>query len=46
MDDKVNLAAKLASFDEAFEPRIVGYYNGNKVQVVKTRGGVRLAQAR
>jgi len=24
MEDKVDLAAKLASFDEAFKPRIVG----------------------
>jgi len=38
MDDKVNLAEVLASFDEAFQPKIVGYYNGNKIQVAKTRG--------
>lgn len=38
MDDKVNLAEKLASFDEAFQPKIVGYYNDNKLQVAKTRG--------
>ncbi len=38
MGDKVNLREKLASFDEAFRPKIVGYYNGNKVQVAKTRG--------
>lgn len=38
MNEKVNLAAKLASFDEAFQPRIVAYYNDNKVQVAKTRG--------
>ena len=38
MDDKVNLAEKLASFEEAFQPRIVGYYNDNKLQVAKTRG--------
>jgi mannose-6-phosphate isomerase-like protein (cupin superfamily) len=36
--DKVNLAEKLASFDELFSPRIVAYYNGSKVQVAKTRG--------
>ena len=36
--DKVKLAEKLASFDEAFSPRIVAYYNDNKVQVTKTRG--------
>lgn len=34
----VNLAEKLASFDEAFQPKIVAYYNENKVQVAKTRG--------
>jgi mannose-6-phosphate isomerase-like protein (cupin superfamily) len=38
MDDKVNLADKLASFDEAFAPRIVGRYNDNKIQVARTRG--------
>ena len=38
MDDKVNLAAKLASFDELFQPKIVGYYNDNKLQVAKIRG--------
>ncbi len=36
--DKVNLAEKLTSFDEAFQPRIVAYYNDNKVQLAKTRG--------
>jgi mannose-6-phosphate isomerase-like protein (cupin superfamily) len=36
--EKVNLAEKLAAFDEAFQPKIVGYYNGNKIQVAKTRG--------
>jgi mannose-6-phosphate isomerase-like protein (cupin superfamily) len=35
---KVDLAEKLASFDEPFQPRIVGYYNDNKIQVAKTRG--------
>jgi mannose-6-phosphate isomerase-like protein (cupin superfamily) len=38
LDDKVNLGEKLASFDEAFRPKIVGYYNDNKVQVAKVRG--------
>jgi mannose-6-phosphate isomerase-like protein (cupin superfamily) len=38
MDDKVNLEEKLASFDEAFQPKIVGYYNDSKIQVAKTRG--------
>ena len=36
--DKVNLAQKLASFDEHFEPKIVGYYNENKIAVGKARG--------
>jgi len=36
--DKVNLSHALASFDEAFQPRIVGTYNDNKIQVAKTRG--------
>jgi mannose-6-phosphate isomerase-like protein (cupin superfamily) len=38
MQDKVNLAETLATFDEPFSPRIVGRYNGNKLQVAKTRG--------
>jgi mannose-6-phosphate isomerase-like protein (cupin superfamily) len=38
VNKKVNLAEKLASFDEVFQPRIVGYYNDNKLQVAKTRG--------
>ena len=38
MQDKVDLAEKLASIDEAFQPRIVGYYNDNKLQVGKVRG--------
>ena len=38
MQDKVNLAEKLATFDEAFQPRIVGRYNDYKIQVAKTRG--------
>src|ERR1700710_739118 len=38
MDDKVNLVEKLASFDEPFSPRIVGYMNDYKLQVAKTKG--------
>jgi mannose-6-phosphate isomerase-like protein (cupin superfamily) len=34
----VNLAEKLASFDERWEPRIVAGYNGNDVMVVKVDG--------
>jgi len=26
VSDKVNLAEKLATFDEVFQPKIVGYY--------------------
>ena len=37
-NDKVNLAEKLASFDEAFTPKIVGQLNDYKVEVVKARG--------
>jgi mannose-6-phosphate isomerase-like protein (cupin superfamily) len=36
--DKVNLAEKLASFDEAFRPKVVAEFNGHKVMVAKTRG--------
>ena len=38
VDDKVNLAAKLASFDEHFSPRIIAQFNGLKVEVVKAKG--------
>jgi mannose-6-phosphate isomerase-like protein (cupin superfamily) len=38
MRDKVNLAEKLASFDEHFQPKIVGEFNGHKIQVGKARG--------
>ncbi len=38
MKEPVNLAEKLASFEEAFQPRIIGYYNDNKLQLAKTRG--------
>jgi mannose-6-phosphate isomerase-like protein (cupin superfamily) len=38
LDDKVNLGTKLAAIDGAFQPKIVGYYNGNKLQVAKVRG--------
>lgn len=36
--EKVNLAEKLASFEELFSPRIVAYVNDEKVQVAKTKG--------
>ena len=38
MDDKVNLAEKLASFDEHYSPRIVGHLNDLKLEVVKAKG--------
>jgi mannose-6-phosphate isomerase-like protein (cupin superfamily) len=38
MDDKINLTDMLATFDEPFSPRIVGYLNDYKLQVAKTRG--------
>jgi mannose-6-phosphate isomerase-like protein (cupin superfamily) len=36
--DPVDLAQALATFDEAFQPRIVGDYNDNKIMVAKVRG--------
>jgi mannose-6-phosphate isomerase-like protein (cupin superfamily) len=36
--DKVNLAEKLGAIDQPFSPHIVGYYNGEKIQVGKVRG--------
>jgi mannose-6-phosphate isomerase-like protein (cupin superfamily) len=36
--EAVDLAAALATFDDAFQPRIVGRYNDNKVMVAKLRG--------
>jgi mannose-6-phosphate isomerase-like protein (cupin superfamily) len=38
LGDKVNLRETLASFDEAFRPKIVGYYNDNKLELAKVRG--------
>ncbi len=38
MEDRVNLREKLATFDEAFQPKIVGYYNDNKLMLAKVRG--------
>ncbi|QHQ36369.1 cupin domain-containing protein [Algicella marina] len=34
----INLAGKLASFDEHWAPRIVGQYNDNDLMVVKVKG--------
>lgn len=38
MPDKVNLAAKLATFDEVYVPKIVAELNGQYVKVVKFEG--------
>lgn len=38
MDDKVNLAEKLAAFDEHFAPKIVGELNDYKLALVKVKG--------
>jgi mannose-6-phosphate isomerase-like protein (cupin superfamily) len=38
LDEPVDLAQKLSTFDEHFQPRIVGYYNDNKIQVGKIKG--------
>jgi mannose-6-phosphate isomerase-like protein (cupin superfamily) len=38
MDEKVNLAEKLALLDAPFRPGIVGYLNDYKLAVVKTQG--------
>ena len=38
MEEPVRLAEKLASFDELFAPKIVGRYNGNKIQIGKIKG--------
>jgi mannose-6-phosphate isomerase-like protein (cupin superfamily) len=38
VQDKVDLAAKLALLDKAYTPGIVGYLNDYKITVVKIRG--------
>jgi mannose-6-phosphate isomerase-like protein (cupin superfamily) len=38
MNDKINLAAKLALLDKPYEPGIVGFLNDYKLQVVKVKG--------
>ncbi len=38
MDDKVNLAEKIALLDGYFEPGIVGYLNDYKLAAVKVKG--------
>jgi mannose-6-phosphate isomerase-like protein (cupin superfamily) len=38
MNEKINLAAKLAMLTEPYEPGIVGHLNDYKLQVVKVKG--------
>jgi mannose-6-phosphate isomerase-like protein (cupin superfamily) len=38
MDEKVNLAEKLALVDEHFRPKIVAAFNDHKVELVKVKG--------
>ena len=38
MDEKVNLASKLALLDGPYQPGIVGFINDYKLQVVKVKG--------
>ncbi len=38
MDAKINLAEKLALLDGPYRPGIVGFYNDNKLAVVKVQG--------
>jgi mannose-6-phosphate isomerase-like protein (cupin superfamily) len=38
MRDKVNLAAKLATFSDHWAPRIVARYNDNDIMVVRVEG--------
>ena len=38
MDDKINLAAKLALLDKPYSPGIVGYLNDYKLVAVKVHG--------
>jgi mannose-6-phosphate isomerase-like protein (cupin superfamily) len=38
MNQKVNLASKLAMLEQPFEPGIIGHINDYKLQVVKVKG--------
>jgi quercetin dioxygenase-like cupin family protein len=38
VEEKVNLADALASFDQPFQPRVVGTMNDYKLMVAKTKG--------
>ncbi len=35
---RINLAEKLSTFDDAFQPKIVSQFNGHDVMVVKANG--------
>lgn len=37
-DDAINLARKLATFDEHWQPRTVATFNGHDIMVVKVKG--------
>ncbi|UFS68479.1 cupin domain-containing protein [Paracoccus denitrificans] len=41
MSDAINLAEKLASFDQKWSPRTVATFNGHDVMVVKVEGEFR-----
>ena len=34
----INLAAKLSTFSEYWQPRVIGQFNGNDLMVVKVKG--------
>jgi len=38
MNDKIDLAEKLASFEGHWQPRVVAQYNGNDIMVAKVQG--------
>lgn len=38
MQDRIDLAAKLATFSEHWQPRVVARYNGNDIMVAKVQG--------
>ena len=38
MQDRVNIADKLAAFSEHWQPRIVARYNDNEIMVVRVEG--------
>ncbi len=46
MEEKINLAEKLALVNEYWSPAVVGRLNDYKIQVVKVKGRVHLAHAR